>query len=102
MIKATVFRELKKNEIECSLQTALNNPLMQQFNYMWVVSGQYINNEPLFDAITYVAKSFEEDKYTICTIIDGKRTHLGKNFSPKELKEFFPTLFYIVGQLISI
>lgn len=102
MIKSTVFHELRKNEIECSLQEAFNNPLMQRLNYMWIVSGQYISDEPINDAMTYVAKSFEGNNYTICTIVDGKRLHLNRSFSQRELKEFFPTLFGLTGQLISI
>ena len=84
MTNALILYELHKNEIECTLSTALESPFMEDPLYLWIVSGQYLQNQTDFlkaDALTYVAPSFnKKDRYSVCT-------SSGKTFFP-----FFKTI----------
>lgn len=106
MAKTTVLHELRKNERECTLSEALESSYMKDPLYVWIVYGQYIQSPSaynLYNATTYVAKSFSSNTlYTVCTIINGKKIPIQKDFSKKELQQFFPKLFSLTGQLISL
>lgn len=105
-MKKAPFNFLKPNEFEASLALALESPLMDDVFHMWVVSGQYVFDDPLGnynDSMTYVAKSFSNPNlYTVGTIINGKNHNIEKGFSKNELLDFFPDLFNLTGQVISI
>lgn len=106
MINALVLYELHQNEIECTLSAALESPFMKDPLYLWIASGQYLQNQTDFlkaDALTYVAPSFnEKGRYSVCTILNGKSIKIQKDFTKKELYDFFPKLFNLKGQLISL
>lgn len=101
-----VLNKIGRNERECSLASALESPLLQNPLYLWVVPGQFLENTDIwnsYETITYVAKSFAKpDHYSICTIVDGKRIFMNKDFSKAEIKQLFPNLFKVTGQLISL
>lgn len=106
MKTSNVLNKIGRNERECSLASALESPLMQNPLYLWVVPGQFLENTDIwnsYETITYVAKSFAKpDHYSICTIVDGKRIFMNKDFSKDEIKQLFPNLFKVTGQLISL
>ena len=106
MAKTTVLHNLRSNEKTCTLSEALESSYMKDPLYVWLVYGQYIQEQSacnLYNATTYVAKSFTSNTlYTVCTIIDGKKIPIQKDFSKKELQQFFPKLFSLTGQLISL
>ena len=101
-----VLNKIEKNERICSLASALESPLMQNPLYLWIVSGQFLENNDIwntYETITYVAKSFAKtDHYSICTIVDGKRIFMNKDFSKDEIKQLFPNLFKVTVQLVSL
>ena len=106
MKTSNVLNKIGRNERECSLASALESPLMQNPLYLWVVPGQFLENTDIwnsYETITYVAKSFAKpDHYSICTIVDGKRIFMNKDFSKDEIKQWFPNLFKVTGQLVSL
>lgn len=106
MKTSNVLNKIGRNERECSLASALESPLMQNPLYLWVVPGQFLENTDIwnsYETITYVAKSFAKpDHYSICTIVDGKRIFMNKDFSKAEIKQLFPNLFKVTGQLVSL
>ena len=106
MKTSNVLNKIGKNERECSLASALESPLLQNPLYLWVVPGQFLENTDIwnsYETITYVAKSFAKpDHYSICTIVDGKRIFMNKDFSKAEIKQLFPNLFKVTGQLVSL
>jgi len=101
-----LINKIRRNERECTLASALESPLLQNPLYLWVVPGQFLENTDIwnsYETITYVAKSFAKpDHYSICTIVDGKRIFMNKDFSKAEIKQLFPNLFKVTGQLISL
>lgn len=101
-----LINKIGRNERVCYLASALESPLMQNPLYLWVVPGQFLENTDIwnsYETITYVAKSFAKpDHYSICTIVDGKRIFMNKDFSKAEIKQLFPNLFKVTGQLISL
>lgn len=101
-----LINKIGRNERECTLASALESPLLQNPLYLWVVPGQFLENTDIwnsYETITYVAKSFAKpDHYSICTIVDGKRIFMNKDFSKAEIKQLFPNLFKVTGQLISL
>ena len=106
MKTSNVLNKIGRNERECSLASALESPLMQNPLYLWVVPGQFLENTDIwnsYETITHVAKSFAKpDHYSICTIVDGKRIFMNKDFSKDEIKQLFPNLFKVTGQLVSL
>ncbi len=106
MKTSNVLNKIGRNERECTLASALESPLMQNPLYLWVVPGQFLENTDIwnsYETITYVAKSFAKpDHYSICTIVDGKRIFMNKDFSKAEIKQLFPNLFKVTGQLVSL
>lgn len=106
MKTSNVLNKIGRNERECTLASALESPLMQNPLYLWVVPGQFLENTDIwnsYETITYVAKSFAKpDHYSICTIVDGKRIFMNKDFSKDEIKQLFPNLFKVTGQLVSL
>lgn len=106
MKTSNVLNKIGRNERECSLASALESPLMQNPLYLWVVPGQFLENTDIwnsYETITYVAKSFAKpNHYSICTIVDGKRIFMNKDFSKDEIKQLFPNLFKVTGQLVSL
>lgn len=96
---------LRPSERECSLEEALNSTLSTNKFYMWVASGNKVFEDlphDDYESMSIVMPSIAfEGHYTVCAVVYGERHHSEKAYSKAELKKEFPSLFSVIGQLIS-
>ena len=104
MIDARLINQLRKGELDTSLERVLRDSLLSDPLMMWVVSGQLVFSdvtEGYFDTTTFVSQDLQDPSRFSVGVIAGTRVYR-ESYSQDELRKNFPQLFNYIGNLISM